>query len=229
MGELFLFYGKEPRMKKQTTNEKKTEASVPRRNKLIIAIVSVILLGTIGILAAIAFPGPDNNSGGTPDGNNPITGEESEVVYYYKLAGNNEMLLTLRKGWKFNLAGPYYNKSGSYTLTDGNKLTLDFVRDDDGVAEGVLDGSRISLVLEGQTLIFKLKTNFTVTFNTNGGGEIEALTVLNGTRIPEPTSPVKDGYTFGGWYSDEALTKPFDFETVDITGNTVIDAKWNEN
>lgn len=216
-------------MKNKTNNEKKSSSFFLNHKRLFIVILSVILVGAIFAVAAIALLRPDDNSDGSGSGNNPITGDSSEVVYYYKLAGNNEMLLTLRKGWGFTLAGPYYNKSGSYTLTDGNKLTLDFVRDEDQTAEGTLDGSKIILVLNGATLVFKEKTNFTVTFNTNGGSEVEPLLVLNGTRIPEPTSPTRDGYSFAGWYQDAALTKPFDFATNDITGNTVIYAKWTKN
>ena len=56
------------------------------------------------------------------------------------------------------------------------------------------------------------KTNKVITFNTNGGNKIENATVkflkimgeeYTPHKIPEPT---KIGYTFDGWYYDEALT-----------------------
>ena len=42
------------------------------------------------------------------------------------------------------------------------------------------------------------------------------------------TIPEVDGYTFIGWYADDAHTKEFDFST-QITGDTKVYAKWEEN
>ena len=70
-------------------------------------------------------------------------------------------------------------------------------------------------------------SEYTVTFNTNGGGSVEAQTVKNGNKAIEPKTPEKDGFTFGGWYADEALTKSFDFDTA-IMHDTILYAKWAE-
>lgn len=42
------------------------------------------------------------------------------------------------------------------------------------------------------------------------------------------TIPDVDGYTFGGWYTDDTRTKEFDFSTP-ITGDTKVYAKWEKN
>lgn len=42
------------------------------------------------------------------------------------------------------------------------------------------------------------------------------------------TIPEVDGYTFGGWYTDNKYTTEFDFNT-QITGNTTVYAKWEKN
>ena len=42
------------------------------------------------------------------------------------------------------------------------------------------------------------------------------------------TIPEVDGYTFGGWYTDNKYTTEFDFST-QITGNTTVYAKWEKN
>ena len=42
---------------------------------------------------------------------------------------------------------------------------------------------------------------YTVAFDSRGGSAVEALqNVTQGARIAEPSSPVREGYTFEGWY-----------------------------
>ena len=74
---------------------------------------------------------------------------------------------------------------------------------------------------------FKAKpASYTVTFNTNGGKEtIEAQTVESGNTATKPTDPTKDGNTFAGWFSNEALTQSYDFST-SVTDNITLFAKW---
>ena len=42
-------------------------------------------------------------------------------------------------------------------------------------------------------------TNVTVTFDSNGGGEVEPQTIQQGQPAQRPADPVKEGYTFIGW------------------------------
>ena len=65
----------------------------------------------------------------------------------------------------------------------------------------------------------------TVTFNTNGGSNVDPVEVDKGSTVAEPTAPTLDGYDFDGWYTDEALTNAFDFATP-ITTTTTLYAKW---
>lgn len=67
--------------------------------------------------------------------------------------------------------------------------------------------------------------NYTVTFNTNGGSEVKAQPVENGKTVPKPADPTRAGYTFVGWFSDEALTKAYDFSTP-VTSDITLYAKW---
>lgn len=64
----------------------------------------------------------------------------------------------------------------------------------------------------------------TVTYNSNGGG-VAAQTVREGELFTEPTAPVKDGYTFAGWYADAALTTKYDFASP-VTKSMELYAKW---
>ena len=208
------------------TNLKTTciKSFITQHKKLFITLTAAILVGVIALIATLALLNPDDGNDGLPT-YNPITGERDSVVYYYEVP-SGEVLLTLKRGWRFTIEGPEINKSGGYSLMNGNELKFDFVREEDADATGALGENKISLTMNGATMTFKEKTNFTVVFNTNGGSTVEAQLVMNGKTAAQPATPTKDGYSFDGWYQDAALTKPFDFSTNLITKNTVIYAKW---
>lgn len=72
------------------------------------------------------------------------------------------------------------------------------------------------------------QNTYTVTYNMNGhGAAIDALT--NVTTLPAtlPT-PTATGYTFEGWYLDEALTNKVTAGAA-IEDNTILYAKWTPN
>ncbi|WKT76419.1 InlB B-repeat-containing protein [Lysinibacillus fusiformis] len=68
---------------------------------------------------------------------------------------------------------------------------------------------------------------YTVSFNTDGGSAVSDQSVAYGEKASAPTpAPTKAGYTFEGWYTDADHTESYDFNS-NITGNTIIYAKWN--
>ena len=80
------------------------------------------------------------------------------------------------------------------------------------------------------TLYAKWNINqYTVNFNTNGGSEVDSLSVDYGDTVIKPADPTRDGYTFDGWYSNAELTTPWDFDTNTVSGNMTLYAKWNIN
>lgn len=68
-------------------------------------------------------------------------------------------------------------------------------------------------------------STYTVTFETNGGTQVESQTLSYNDCVEVPTSPTKEGYTFGGWYTDMNLEFSYDFETK-VTKNLTLYAKW---
>ncbi|QPR67065.1 S-layer homology domain-containing protein [Lysinibacillus macroides] len=67
---------------------------------------------------------------------------------------------------------------------------------------------------------------YTVTFDVAGGSAVSNQTVAHGEKASQPTpAPAKAGYTFGGWYTSNAYTMPYNFDNA-ITANTMIYAKW---
>lgn len=65
----------------------------------------------------------------------------------------------------------------------------------------------------------------TVSFNVDGGIAVAPQTIADGGKVTTPAAPTKAGYTFGGWYTSNAYTTVFDFNST-ITANTVVYAKW---
>ena len=67
----------------------------------------------------------------------------------------------------------------------------------------------------------------TVSFNTNGGSAVSAITGVPGNALTLPAAPVKEGHYFVGWYTDAACTVPFT-ATVFPAAATTLYAKWNK-
>ncbi|WP_288583746.1 S-layer homology domain-containing protein, partial [Lysinibacillus sp. UBA5994] len=70
---------------------------------------------------------------------------------------------------------------------------------------------------------------YMVNFDVAGGSIIAPQTVLHGGKALEPNAPTKVNHTFGGWYTSNAYTTPYNFNTTLITAKTVIYAKWISN
>lgn len=56
-----------------------------------------------------------------------------------------------------------------------------------------------------------------------------AVTVSGGGKIAEPETPVREGYTFTGWFADAALTEKWDFMKNTVKGKTTLYAGWMRN
>ena len=62
-------------------------------------------------------------------------------------------------------------------------------------------------------------------FETNGGSVIEMNTHYTDSYVSAPVSPVKDGYSFIGWYYDEDLTSPVTWP-ITLDQDYTLYAKW---
>lgn len=79
-----------------------------------------------------------------------------------------------------------------------------------------------------QDVTIIVSTDCLVTFESNGGTDVPSQTVHYGELVERPDNPTRDGYTFGGWYSDIDLQDPWDFETDTVQGNMTLYAKWQK-
>ncbi|MCW3791083.1 S-layer homology domain-containing protein [Paenibacillus sp. LS1] len=64
-----------------------------------------------------------------------------------------------------------------------------------------------------------------ISFESNGGTEIDNQKVDYNSSAVNPDAPEKAGYTFSGWYQDSQLQQTFDF-TTNLTQNITLYAKW---
>lgn len=68
------------------------------------------------------------------------------------------------------------------------------------------------------------KVTYVVNFNTDGGNSVSNQIISKDGTITKPQDPVRNGYKFLGWYSNNVL---FDFNTP-VTTNLELVAKWEK-
>jgi len=66
-----------------------------------------------------------------------------------------------------------------------------------------------------------------LTFESNDGSAVTAITQDFGTAVSAPSAPIKSGYTFENWYNEIGLTTPHTFSTMGLSTTTF--AKWTVN
>lgn len=64
----------------------------------------------------------------------------------------------------------------------------------------------------------------TITFETNGGNAMDAVTVEKGSTY-SATTPTRDGYNFLGWYTNSSLTTPY---SGTVSTSITLYAKWEK-
>ncbi len=68
---------------------------------------------------------------------------------------------------------------------------------------------------------------FQVIFEENGGSDVEDKAIDKGNLVPtDGTNTEREGFDFTGWYTDEELTIPWDFENNKVEKNTILYAGW---
>ena len=77
----------------------------------------------------------------------------------------------------------------------------------------------------GKDDVCTIAHNWVVTFNPDNGEPAFTQNVEYEGKATEPAAPEKTGYTFDGWYLDEA-EEPFSFDTT-ITSDITLTAKWH--
>ncbi len=134
-----------------------------------------------------------------------------------------------------------------YYTTDGSDPVEDGIEYDDeitirktttikayAVKEGMIDSEVVSERYKKRSSSgsssggggVSIKT-YTVTFDSNGGMPVDSQYVRSNNVVTKPKAPTKGSLTFDGWYTDEALTKEYDF-TTPVSKSFTLYAKWSD-
>lgn len=84
------------------------------------------------------------------------------------------------------------------------------------------------ITVSGGTFKNEVSGAWTVTFDTDGGSTV-AEQIRANAPATKPDDPTKEGYNFGGWYTDEAFTTEYTFiESEKVTQDMPLYAKWTK-
>ncbi len=145
---------------------------------------------------------------------------------------------------KITLSADKGTVTGAGTYLKGSEVTVTAAANSGYKFSGWYEGdkavsadSEYTFTAEGDrelTAKFKKKSSgggssssgsYKVSFETNGGSGVSGITVKKGQKIGDIEEPVKEGFVFGGWYSDKELTKPYD-ENAEVTASVTLYALW---
>ena len=100
---------------------------------------------------------------------------------------------------------------------------------DESLQTPVNMGETLTLTQDTDFYADYIAATFKVSFST-GEDTIPVVdqVVTYPAGVTEPVVPTKTGYTFGGWYTDEACKNAYDF-AAPVTGNMTLYAKWTIN
>lgn len=102
--------------------------------------------------------------------------------------------------------------------------------DEVSVSGGTFNGDvqNKNSIISGGTFLGGVRGAWTVTFDTDGGSAV-AKQIRANAPATKPSEPTKDGYDFGGWYTDEAFTTEYTFtESEKVTQALTLYAKWTK-
>lgn len=178
----------------------------------VVRITSILTVIAIGVLVFACIPGLSSADG--------VDNDQGTVTYYtytvdFQFQGTDAQWIQWDFGFKdsngndvtsteWNPSGIVFPAKGTYTViqTVGNTVG---------------------------TYVSQLRINIMgtpeVTFESNGGSSVPIQTVKVGNKVTEPSAPVKEGYTFAGWYKESSLLNRYSFDQP-VSQHMTLYAKW---
>jgi uncharacterized repeat protein (TIGR02543 family) len=102
-------------------------------------------------------------------------------------------------------------------LYDNPKITVKLLN-------RVIIGGMAALIFV--TILLISTGGFVITFDSNGGTDIEAQKLKYGEFIEEPAAPMREGYEFTGWYVDPAAKEAWNFSADPVSQTMTLYAGW---
>lgn len=152
--------------------------------------------------------------------NNAGLDYKTDGVYISEINGLAEFDNGPDSGWMYRHNGLIADEGyASRTLENGDIIKWFYT--DDYTKESGYEGNWDGVNSSGGT------SSCTVKFETNGGSEIKSQSIAKNGTVTKPSNPTKNGYAFDGWYTDKALTVPYDFASK-VTSSFTLYAKWEK-
>ncbi|MCR4901609.1 MAG: InlB B-repeat-containing protein, partial [Butyrivibrio sp.] len=191
-----------------------------------------------GAASTISF---DSNGGTAVDPisgipGDPVTAPENPTKTGYSFTGWNPALpsvfpeadMSVTAQWQINQYTITFNTNGgteipAITQDYGTAITKPSDPTRNGYTFAGWDVTIPDLMpAENKTINALWGVNsYTITFDTDGGSSVAAISQDYGTTITSPANPTKTGYTFAGWSQEIPTTMP--------AGNVTIKALWTVN
>ncbi len=162
--------------------------------------------------------------------------DDSETAYDFTATVTADVTLHAKwtRIWTVTFVNDFATADETQTVEDGQTVTKPEYPAKDGYRfigwytnEARTDeydfGSKVT---ENVTLYAKWVKTWTVTFDNNGTTTTE--TIDNGLTVSEPEKPVREGYVFLGWFTDEACTVKYSFSTP-VTADLTLYAGWEKD
>jgi uncharacterized repeat protein (TIGR02543 family) len=162
------------------------------------------LLAVVIVFSAVSFELANVSAG-----NSTVNGGKSETQASAPVAAAPESVYT----WSINsyISG---TTTAIIPAVTGSTTTSNYVlnavaQDIPGYLLTPWDQSPVSVTLTQPNTnvnFYYVAKIYTITFESNGGTAVTAVSQAYQTMIAQPTNPVKENYQFTGWYTDAACT-----------------------
>lgn len=111
-------------------------------------------------------------------------------------------------------------KETSLSDESNENTTIDNNNNKIKLAIGIIVGAIIIVII--LLLLKGCNSNYTITFDSNGGTQVNKQEIEKNGLVSKPSDPTRDGYTFEGWYFEG---EKYDFNTK-VTGDIKLEARW---
>lgn len=140
---------------------------------------------------------------------------------------------------------PAYKEKSSIRVVNGRRGTFAGWYTDNQAASNPLDEDsdtyKVDIesfrMLAQDTVLYAgwIPLTCDVTFDANDGkfsdntDKKQIEDIEDGSLLEQPEAPVREGYTFAGWFSDKGLTKAWNFASNPVRKDMTLYAKWVDN
>lgn len=146
--------------------------------------------------------------------------EDEVTVSLVELEGNGEDAVILPAAYDaFSLTLPGEGTYSAYIELDKRCLL--------STLEDSIEEFQIEETIPAEGMRLTVIRFFEVAFDTGDGSPVETQTVRMNKPVTLPENPALDGHFFGGWFTDEDCTNPYDF-SLPVTGDMTLYAQWIE-